>query len=113
MSVRVQFELGEELDDARVWTCLARTADTVMVSSCRSVIGARGAGSAQVYPGIYYVNKVPIVPETRYVVSFITSGDILRPRRLYPPIDMKETELTPRIVARTRLEYLWSWDPIP
>jgi hypothetical protein len=109
LSIRVDYTLAEMLDEATIWTCLARTTDTVIVSSCRSAPAAALTGTLQLTGGIYWVNDIPVVPVTRYVAAFVTSGELYRDR-MYPPLEMKVSDLTSRIAARVFLETSWPWD---
>jgi hypothetical protein len=110
--VTVEYRLAEALDDARVWLCVARTPDTVLISSCRSKPVLSLSGQLELETGIFYINRMPVVDETRYVLAFLTSG-ALHDERSYPgPGERKITDLLRKIAARASVEMVWAWKPI-
>jgi hypothetical protein len=110
--VGIEYRIDEPLDDATVWTCLARTPETVLISSCRSKTVASGLGRLQSDTGLYYINRLPVVDETRYVMVFLTSGKLHDERSYPPPGERKLTDLTRKIAARASVEMVWRWRPI-
>jgi hypothetical protein len=110
--VTVTYQLAEPLDDAKVWVCVARTPDTVLISSCRSKLASGLSGRLESDTGIYYINRMPIVDETRYVMAFLTSGKLYDERSYPPPGERTFADLTRKIAARTSIEMVWPWRPI-
>jgi hypothetical protein len=109
VTVTVRYELAGRVENATVWACLARTPETIILSSCKGVDVAAPSGTVKTTVGIYYVNSVPVVTETRYIASFLTSGDIVRRRTSYPPLELAWSALTSAIHARQQVEHLWQW----
>jgi hypothetical protein len=109
--VTVEYQLAERLDDAMIWTCVARTPETVLISSCRSKPLLSLSGRLQSETGLLYINRVPVVDETRYVMAFLTSGKLHDERSYPPPGERKITDLTRKIAARASVEMVWTWRP--
>lgn len=64
-----------------VTVCLARDSSTSLYSSCRDTPVLASNGRAAGYAGIYYVNGTWAVCDTRYVLAFLVSGDLVVGRR--------------------------------
>ncbi|HEY3045498.1 MAG TPA: hypothetical protein VGJ39_15820 [Vicinamibacterales bacterium] len=112
-NVTIEYTLTSTVQEPRVWTCVGRTAATIVLSSCRDTPVASASGTVVNHPGIYWVNKQRAVADTRFVASFLTDGDIVKKRTLYPPLEIEYTQLTDRILAHKTVEHLWYWADLP
>jgi hypothetical protein len=65
-------------------------------------------GQAVGFAGIYYVNATPAVSETRYILAFLVSGDLVVERRLHED-EIGLNRLSPRVFASRRVEHVLHW----
>jgi hypothetical protein len=91
-----------------MWICLARDSTTFLYSSCRQTRLSASKGRAVGYAGIYYVNDAPAVRETRYVLGFLVTGDLVVGRRLHED-EMPFNRLSSQVVASRRVEHVLYW----
>lgn len=93
---------------SRLWVCLARDDSTFLYSSCRDAPSIASKGHAVGYAGIYYVNGAPAVRDTRYILAFLVSGDLVVGHRLYED-EMGFNRLSPQLFASRRVEHVLYW----
>ena len=111
--VTVRYSLESNPRDPRIWMCLGQTATSVILSSCRDTRVGSSTGTAENYPGVFFINKRRVVPETRFIASFLADGDIVERRSTYPPFELAYDKLTPHILALDTVEHVWRWGDIP
>ena len=111
--VAVTYRLDTEAQNPRVWTCLGRTPDSVVLSSCRSVAVLAAAGTVATTTGIYWVNGQPGARETTFVATFLIDGDIVERRLDVPPFELSYRALTLRRLAQETRPHVWRWAERP
>ena len=106
--VEVEYERPPGAPSSRLWVCLARDDSTFLYSSCRDAPSIASKGQAVGYAGIYYVNGAPAVRDTRYILAFLVSGDLVVGHRLYED-EMGFNRLSPQLFASRRVEHVLYW----
>ncbi len=108
IKVELEYDQPSVTPSSRAWVCLARDGSSFLYSSCRKSPLLAQKGRAEGHAGMYYVNGIPAFPETRYIVAFLVSGELVAGRRLYED-EIGFDRLSSEVFASLRVEHVLYW----
>ena len=106
--IRVTFERPAGMTTTRLVTCLARDTTTFINSSCRDKNLTTQNGEAVGTAGVYSQGNVRAWPETRYLVAFLVSGELVPDLRRHED-EISIRRVSAQAVAGSRAEHPLSW----